>query len=225
MPATDQRQRGFNLIELLVVMAIIVIIVTALTLPGIWKAYDKAQQLVAGAAGTGITGEYYSGSSRNGGIFNTLILSRLDDTIQMTESSRPSGVPNDHYSVKWIGLFRAGDEGAYNFYPRTDDGVDFFINGQKVVSDISNAHGMREFTATETLEAGQMITIEMNFQEFGGGSGAELRISGPNMTKAIAETEVLFPAGTAADSIVTIEQYNNKLNSAADRAKNVRYHR
>ena len=97
MQAIDQKQRGFNVIELLVVMSIIVIITVALTLPGIWGAYDKAKEVVSGRQGDGITGEYYSGSSQNGGIFNTLITSRTDDTIKMMEADRPTGNCTDNW--------------------------------------------------------------------------------------------------------------------------------
>jgi prepilin-type N-terminal cleavage/methylation domain-containing protein len=223
MADMSRRHRAFTIVEMLVVMTVIVITVSALTLPGIWAAYDQAEALVNGAQGTGITGEYYSGSSQNGGIFNTMIVTRTDEQINMGESDRPIGVPADHYSVRWVGMFRAEETGSYKFYPRTDDGVDLFLNGQKVVSDIANGHGMQEFTATLEIDAGQLITFQMDFQEFTGGSGAEMRFSGPNVNKQFIPADNFFPIGSSAE--VSITGYEHTLNAAIDKSKHVRYHR
>ena len=222
MAVMPLRQRGFSLVEVLVVLTIIVVI-SAVAIPGIWDAYDEASRIVDGAQGTGITGEYYSGSSQNGGIFNSMITTRTDEQISMLEDDRPTGVPVDHYSVRWVGMFRAEQEGSYNFYPRTDDGVDLFINGNLLVNDIDNTHGMQEFTASADLDAGQYVTLEMNFQEFSGGSGAEMRFSGPDINKQIIPALHLYPVGTQAQTSIT--QYENKLETAIDLSKHVRYHR
>ncbi len=213
------------MVEMLVVVAIILTIVSALTLPGIWKAYDRAVDVAEGKQGTGLTGAYYTGSPANGGLFNTLVTTRTDAKINFTDlgSGLPAGMPTTDISIKWSGMIRADEEGTYTIEPRTDDGVDLIINGRQLVSDINSIHGMQAFPVQIQLDAGDHATIEMHYQQGTGGAGAELYWSGPGFSRQFIPTEHLYPVEQVGEA--NIQGYNRKLERVIDLSKNVRYTR
>jgi hypothetical protein len=92
--------------------------------------------------GVGLRGDYYhwGGSSPptppesafQGGI----VMTRTDPGIDFNwgqGSPEPDVVNVDNFAVVWTGELEIPLTGTYTFYPRTDDGVILWVNGQELV--------------------------------------------------------------------------------------------
>jgi len=136
---------------------------------------------VAGLGG-GIRADYYTGMN-----FETLALTRTDPQINFNWGD-PGGpdpaVGNDNFSARWTGEVEAAFTETYTFYPRTDDGVRLYVDGQLLV-DRWVDRGAAEDKATIDLVAGNTYSLVMEYYENGGGATAELRWSSPRTPKQL----------------------------------------
>jgi len=130
---------------------------------------------VAGTGG-GIRADYYKGMN-----FENLVLTRTDPQINFNWGD-PGGpdasVGDDNFSARWTGEVEAAFTETYTFYPRTDDGVRLWVDGQLLVDrwvDRSPA----ENRGTIDLVAGNTYSLVMEYYENTGGAVAELRWSNP----------------------------------------------
>jgi len=136
---------------------------------------------VAGLGG-GIRADYYTGMN-----FETLALTRTDPQINFNWGD-PGGpdpaVGDDNFSARWTGEVEAAFTETYTFYPRTDDGVRLYVDGQLLV-DRWVDRGAAEDKATIDLVAGNTYSLVMEYYENGGGATAELRWSSPRTPKQL----------------------------------------
>jgi hypothetical protein len=132
--------------------------------------------------GGGVRADYYKGMN-----FENRVLTRTDLQINFNWGD-PGGpdpvVGNDNFSVRWTGEVEAAFTETYTFYPRTDDGVRLYVNGQLLV-DRWVDRGATEDFATIDLVAGNTYNFVMEYYENGGGAVAELRWSSPRTPKQI----------------------------------------
>ena len=69
------------------------------------------------------------------------ILTRWSPTARMRQvdfdwsDTPPSGLPHDHYSVRWDGFVEAREGGPYTFITSGDDGVRLWIDDRQVIDD------------------------------------------------------------------------------------------
>ncbi|HCO95550.1 MAG TPA: hypothetical protein DIU00_16645, partial [Phycisphaerales bacterium] len=136
---------------------------------------------VAGTGG-GVRADYYKGMN-----FENFVLTRTDPQINFNWGD-PSGpdpsVGNDNFSVRWIGEVEAVFTETYTFYPRTDDGVRLFVDGQLLVDrwvdrTVAENRGMID------LIAGNTYSLIMEYYENTGGAVAELCWSSPRTPKQL----------------------------------------
>jgi hypothetical protein len=140
----------------------------------------------------GLIAELYNNQSVSG--WPTVV--RIDNWIYRDwgEGSPQDRIGVDTFSVKWRGKIEPPATGQYYFFPTTDDGVDLWVNGQKLISDFPNPHGPTELTGGPiTLQGGTKYFIEMRMQEGGGGAYAALRWQGPTISKRILDDDYLYP--------------------------------
>jgi hypothetical protein len=136
--------------------------------------------LTVAAGGNGLQGDYYNGTN-----FDTLILTRIDPTVNFSWSGRPADPVNwDNFSVRWTGFVTAQSNETYTFITTSDDGVRLWVNGQLIIDDWVN-HGPKDDTAQMVLQAGQSYSIRMDFYEGGGQALAQLSWSTPTITRQI----------------------------------------
>ena len=123
-------------------------------------------------------------------------LARIDPTIDFDWSgSRDAwpGLARDHFEIVWTGYVETPDiAGEYTFYPKTDDGVRLYVDGQLLVDEYYD-HGPIEFAGTITLEANTKYRIVMEYYENQVWAVAELRWEPPGQSKVIIPTERLYP--------------------------------
>jgi len=81
----------------------------------------------------GWLGLYYSGTN-----FDKLVAVRVDSKIVFNwqlASPIPNKVPNDLFSVRWLGQVNVPKSGKWTFYIHTDDGARLVIDGKEVYSN------------------------------------------------------------------------------------------
>jgi hypothetical protein len=136
---------------------------------------------IAGTGG-GIRADYYTGMN-----FETFALTRTDSQIDF-DWGDPGGpdpaVGDDNFSVRWTGEVEAAFTETYTFYPRTDDGVRLYVDGQLLVDHWVD-RSATEDKATIDLVAGNTYSLVMEYYENGGGAVAELSWSSPHTAKQI----------------------------------------
>ncbi len=147
------------------------------------SATNKGDVWVFTIAGTGggIRGDYYKGMN-----FETLALSRTDPQINFNwgNNGPDPAVGNDNFSVRWTGEVEAVFTEKYTFYPRSDDGVRLWVDGELLVDSWID-RGPTEDQASIELVGGSTYSLVMEYYENGGGAVAELRWSSPRTPKAI----------------------------------------
>ena len=136
---------------------------------------------VAGTSG-GVRADYYKGMN-----FENLALTRTDPQINFNWGD-PGGpdpaVGDDNFSVRWTGEVEAAFTETYTFYPRTDDGVRLWIDGQLLADSWTN-RSATEDSGKIDLIAGTTYSLVMEYYEDSSGAVAELRWSSPRTPKQL----------------------------------------
>ena len=109
--------------------------------------------------GDGILGEYYRGAK-----FNKLILKRRDATIAFDWQQRPpaSGMPTEHFSVRWTGWLVPPVSGRYIFHASVDDGIRIWLN-EELIMDEWRPQPVRDFTAVVDLTADKPYQLRVEY--------------------------------------------------------------
>jgi hypothetical protein len=132
--------------------------------------------------GGGVRADYYKGMN-----FETFILTRTDPQINFNWGD-PGGpdpsVGDDNFSVRWTGEVEAAFTETYTFYPKTDDGVRLWVDGQLLVDNWVD-RSATENSGKIDLIAGNTYSLVMEYYENGGGAVAELRWSSPRTPKQL----------------------------------------
>lgn len=93
----------------------------------------------------------------------------------------------DHYTVEWIGLFRAHTSGTYAFHANSDDAsylwvgdaaYNNFTAANAVVSN-GGIHSMRSVSGTVTLTAGRYYHLRAQFGEYTGEDNCSISFTPP----------------------------------------------
>jgi len=136
---------------------------------------------VAGTGG-GVRADYYKGMN-----FENLVLTRTDPQINFNWGD-PGGpdpsVGNDNFSARWTGEVEAVFTETYTFYPRTDDGVRLYVDGQLLVDRWVDRSATENRGAIDLI-AGNTYSLIMEYYENTGGAVAELRWSSPRTPKQL----------------------------------------
>ncbi|MEM1319190.1 MAG: PA14 domain-containing protein [Bacteroidota bacterium] len=142
--------------------------------------------------GDGLKATYYDNLN-----FNNPVLERIDATIDFDwgTGSPASGIGANTYSVRWEGQIEVPRTGAYAFYTTSDDGVRLWVDGKLMVENWT-VHAPTEDVGLIVLEAGQRYDIRMEYYENEGGAVAQLRWSGPGISKKIIPSKYLFSSDT-----------------------------
>lgn len=146
----------------------------------------------------GLTGRYYRGEH-----FDTLDHVQRDSVIRFdwTKTGAP-GVGNIHFTVRWEGKIRAPETGKYEFEVTSDDGVNFFIDGQQIMDEMYPAGLQRNFADAE-FQAGSWHDIRFEYQQVDQGAEVTLGWRTPSMLASYKPNEgtrpwSLYLPGTSA---------------------------
>jgi regulation of enolase protein 1 (concanavalin A-like superfamily) len=110
-----------------------------------------------------------------------------------TDGPDPAVGDND-FSIRWTGEVEAGYTETYTFYPKTDDGVRFWIDGKQLVDSWESVPIYPiEHSGTIDLVAGNTYTIVMEYFEDTTNAIAELRWKSASTPKQIIPQAALAP--------------------------------
>ncbi len=144
--------------------------------------------------GGGLTARYYKGEN-----FEELIKTRIDSQVNFDWSQTPpSGVPHDHYSVRWTGFIETQEAGQYTIFASTDDGVRVWIDDKQVINHWT-AHAVETFQAKFNFAAKSKHSIRVEFFQSEGGAEAYLEWQMPVVKPAVIWSS---EAGSAVDYYV-----------------------
>jgi len=127
--------------------------------------HDLAFYSSPGSAVKGLTGDYFSNQTLTAPAANQ----RIDTVIDFHWSGVPdiSGMPTDHFSIRWTGVIRPSTTGTYNFYVAGDDGFRLWVDNQLIIDNWVDG-AVTTKTGTVSLIAGQEYPIKLEYYENAG---------------------------------------------------------
>lgn len=154
--------------------------------------------------GVGLLGSYYDfitgapwSNSTIGNPFETLFGQRIDSQVYFNWSTGTNNLGQPlYFGIRWTGRIYIPTTGSYTFYTQSDDGVRLWIDdvvGTPLIDNWTLHAGTENVTAPVVLTGGQFYNIKMDYFENAGYSQAELRWSGPSISKALIPQIYLFP--------------------------------
>ena len=120
--------------------------------------------------GEGLLGDYYANVDLAGSP-----ISRIDAGVFFDfgpEESRPVGIPNSDFSVRWTGVIEPPLAGEYELGLRHDDGVRLFVDGVTVIDRWGPSGGDLDTTLLE-FGAGETHHIRIDYYQGAGGALVE----------------------------------------------------
>jgi hypothetical protein len=151
--------------------------------------------LVCGAAvqAQGLKGEYFNNMTLSG----DPALTRTENVgFNWGGSSPGDPIGADNFSVRWTGSLTPPESGMYTFSTNSDDGVRLWVGGISVVNNWSDHSATVNLGAPIYLEAGEPVSIQMEYYENGGDAVAQLLWRGPGIENQIIPAEFLTPTVT-----------------------------
>jgi prepilin-type N-terminal cleavage/methylation domain-containing protein len=186
----NRRKQGFNLLELLVAIAIMVTLTATMLLPSMWQEQIAANEADQIEPGTGLTGIYYSGSD-----FTGTSHTRIDDQIDFNWGPGGPNLWNNasRFSATWVGMLRSDFDEEYTLYIEADDGVRLFVDSRTAI-DAWGARTRQTHQTTTTLSPDTPVSLTLNLQKRHGSGGIRLFWSSPSTPKQVIPSANLFPA-------------------------------
>lgn len=171
---------------------------------GVEQVIPAAQLCTETGEAGGLTARYYRGEN-----FDTLVANRTDGQVDFDWSDTPpSGLPHDHYSVRWDGFVETREGGPYTFITSGDDGVRLWIDDRQVIDDWG-VHPVQTDTATVTFAANSRHRIRMEYFQAGGQAVARLAWQLPAKNSRVTWTseaaeaiDYYFMGGPALDQVI-----------------------
>lgn len=119
---------------------------------------------------TGLIAQYFDDEVSQAGDFRRRVLVRIDPTISFdwAGGSPDPLVPQNEFSVRWMGTLTAPTSGVYTFFSRSDDGFRLWINGLPVIDAWVPQSALEWIAGTVTLVAGQRYAFRVDYYEGGG---------------------------------------------------------
>ena len=144
---------------------------------------DESTAPLPASSGAGLLGSYFAGVDLAG---NPLV-QRIEAVNFDWGNGRPAvGVMADTFSVRWTGTVTIASSGNHRFRTISDDGVRLWINGTQRINNWTD-HGPTTDTSTSIkLNAGQRVSITLEFYERGGGAVMQLQWLRPGTSTYVA---------------------------------------
>ncbi len=102
-----------------------------------------------------------------------------------------TGMPIDHFSIRWTGSVIPTTTEAYTFYTVTDDGARLWINNTLVIDKWLDQGATEYPSTTINAVAGVPILFRFEYYENTGGASARLRYSSPSISKRAIPASVM----------------------------------
>lgn len=87
------------------------------------------------------------------------------------DGTNMTGMPKDHFSVRWSGIVNPEKSGEYEFMVAGDDGYRFYINNE-LLADEWHEGGLRTTKIIRKIQAGEKLDVRFEYFQVGGGAQA-----------------------------------------------------
>lgn len=130
----------------------------------------EASFTIVAQLNSGLRGRYYNNTD-----FTDLISTRTDPSIDFEygDGNPPFADQGNQYAMIWTGQVTPRYSNNYTFKTVNDDGARLWVNDQLVIDDW-NFHGPQEQTGNVSLQAGQPVSIWLEY--FNGGGGGTISL-------------------------------------------------
>lgn len=148
--------------------------------------------------GIGLYGEYFNDPELD--LDGVPVMSRVDSVIHYNwggGSPAANIVPNDFFTVRWVGEIQALFTGEYTFYIRSDDGASLWINDEQVIDHFEPQPPI-EHSGHFFMEKGQRYPIRIEYMELAGGAEIAFSWSHERIAKDIVPQRQLYPVTNTA---------------------------
>lgn len=107
----------------------------------------------------GFQATYYSDQ-----VLQHAVLHRIEYRVrhQWKNSGPAPGIPVNHWSAKWTGIFHAPHSGAYRLIVRANTGVRLFIDGKQMIDTWHKGHGQVRY-ADINVSKGEKLPVELRY--------------------------------------------------------------
>ena len=149
-----------------------------------------------------VTGKILFDKNGNRGGFTTTFYNGIDfDTLVTTEVkskidfdwndniSRPDGVHQHYYSIRFEGEIEAPETGKYTFLTTSNDGIRVILDGETILENWT-PHGATVDMGDIELEAGRKYKITVEYFQTLGGAVTKLTWIKPSVAAKLQETKV-----------------------------------
>lgn len=113
--------------------------------------------------GKGLKGEYFA--DRN---YRNRVKERTDPAVVFDFKTDPptDGKYDEHeFSIRWTGSVLTPESGDYTFVVKSDQAVQLWVNGERVVNALVKSGNQTEYTATVPLTGGRVYPIRLDFSK------------------------------------------------------------
>jgi hypothetical protein len=125
----------------------------------------------------------------------------------------------DNFSIRWRGTLKAPITGKYIIQTVSDDGTRLWVDDQLLV-DEWYGHGTKTFGGTVELTEDDIVNIELEYFEAGGGANCTLQWVRPDGITEVISSDCLSPVGFTAGGVGTglTATYYSNINCEGDPA-------
>ena len=144
----------------------------------------------------GFVAEYFNNKTLSGDVFRTE--TEENPTHYWSYGHPFDGMPDDGFSVRWTGVYKAPASGTIRVKMAGDDGYRLFVNGERLGGDWGN-HSLTTRSVFFDVEAGKTYDLRFEFYDNAGEATVVFEAGLMNMDKlnaSLAEaSDVLYCAG------------------------------
>jgi hypothetical protein len=139
------------------------------------------------ADGNGLQGRYYSDKN-----LIQLSLTRIDANIDFDwDSSSPPSLPNNKFSIRWMGFIVPLYTEIYTFYAASNDGARLWVDHKQLINQWVD-QPLTEKKGTIPLIAERRYPIRIDYYKNTGLATMRLLWSSPQQSKQVVPQSQLF---------------------------------
>lgn len=160
----------------------------------------------------GLLGEYFNDPAWQG----KPVITRVDDSLNLDwkDKSPGAGIGDDHFSVRWTGLFMPNETRVYHFSVESDDGSTLYVDDKLLTSA-----NKQRIPGSMLMESGKTYRIRIDYQEALGNASMMFGWKNPSRTANAKEptiAEAVEAAKKAELVILTVGNSSNQELEGAD---------
>ncbi len=154
------------------------------------------------AAAVSFTTKFWNNINRTG----NPVLTRTDSTVDYDwgNGSPGTGVNVDNFAGEWSASITVPTTGNYTFRLKADDTSQLRVNGVLVINQTSYQNMNYQYSPAIALTAGNVVTINVNMADTGGGAALQLQWARPGDTDYMTIGSGVAPIGNTSTAFSSV---------------------